>query len=321
MVETVVSRPPRASDRELLAEALARLEQTGELEYRGEYGAEITTFIPFAFWLKQQGLLAGRTLVTYRGMRPYYYFLDDEEYREKPDRRDWEPFESRIWPTNSSYTATRQPWHVMPDYRRRYGSEGLTFDRPVLFIQNKFTVEWGEGPINYLPLDFLARTIERATARFDVVYSRPRTLPPPAGFSSDHNSFCDYPDLSVVRRFPQVLILEDHCEQTGADYNLTKLQILAKTWRFIAVQGGGAHLLACFGDSVMALLHRRGEEDPHAYAAGPYKYLAETPPWLFVARDWKQLWRATGLVCDARHADGKFSFHLDQKDSFLELRM
>jgi hypothetical protein len=209
----------------------------------------------------------------------------------------------------------------MPDYRSRYRSEGLSFERPVLFVQNKFAVEWAEGPVNYLPLDLLRMILERALPKFDVVYSRPRVLPPRAGFTSDHNMFCDYPDFSLVRRFPGVLILEDHIEQSGADYNLTKLQILAKAHRFIAVQGGGAHLLACFGDSLMALLHRKGEEDPHAYAAGPYKYLAETPPLLFVARDRQQLWHAAGLVCDARQVEDKFSFYLSQRQSFRDLKM
>ena len=64
-------------DAALLAAALHRLKTTGAIEYTGEYGAELTTFLPFAFWLKTQGLLSGRRVVTYRGMRPYYYFLED----------------------------------------------------------------------------------------------------------------------------------------------------------------------------------------------------------------------------------------------------
>jgi hypothetical protein len=280
---TTLDDPAREQAR--LTSAIDRLQAAGEIEYTGEFGAEITTFIPFAFWLKTQGLLAGRRVVTYAGMAPYYYFLAPDEYREKPDTRRWQPTEARGWPTNSTYTATRRPWQVMPDYRARYGGQGLRFERPVLFIQNKFTVEWDIGPINYLPIWALKGLLHSAAGRFDIVYSRPGARPVSGGYASDANDHCEYPDLPVVRGFGDVLVLEDFCAERGAPYNLTKLEILAKSHVFAAVQGGGAHLLACFGNALMLLLHREGEEYPHAYASGPYKYLSTPAPVLMLARD------------------------------------
>jgi len=268
----------------MLDQALNRLKATGAIEYTGEFGAEITTFIPFAFWLKTQGLLSGRRVITYGGMRPYYYFLDDDEFHEKLGPRQYLPAEQRDWPTNSTYTATKQAWHVVPDYRSRYRSQGREFRRPVLFIQNKFCVEWGVGPLNFLSLVALKNLFSLAGHRFDVVYSRPRPLRKEAGYTIDHNADCDYPDIKLARESKDVLILEDLCAETGAPYNLTKLEILAKTRLFVAVQGGGAHLLACFGNSLLLLLHCDGPEYPHAYASGPYKYLATRPPVLLVAR-------------------------------------
>lgn len=293
-----------ATDRQLLDSAIAQLRETGVVEYSGEYGAEIATFIPFVFWLKTRGMLSGRRVLTYAGMRPYYYFLDNSEYAEKPGKRAWLPVEQRTWPNNSSYTSTRQDWHRIPDYRARYAGEGITFARPLLFIQNKFCVEWGEGPINYLPLKALEQLFALADERFDVVYSRPRALEGRVDYAGDDNSDCDYPDLVVARRFPSVLVLEDHVAANGLDYNLTKLQIAAKAHLFVAVQGGGAHLLACFGQSLLLLLHRVGDEYPHCYATGPYTYLADPPPLLLVARDTAPLMRGIELVADARQLDG-----------------
>jgi hypothetical protein len=284
------------TDQELLSGSLDRLQATGAIEYTGEYGAEITTFIPFAFWLKTQGLLSGRRVVTYRGMRPYYYFLDDDEFHEKPDRRQWFPFRQRDWPTNATSLATKQPWHVLPNYRSRYGSQGRTFERPVLFIQNKFAVEWDKGPINYLPLSLLKVLFSFAADRFDVVYSRPGIMPESADYTTDANGHCDYPDLALAKSFDNVLILEDLCADGRASYNLTKLEILAKSRVFVAVQGGGAHLLACFGGSVLLLLHREGDEYPHAYTSGPYTYLSTPPPVLLLARDHDQLAAGVNLV-------------------------
>ena len=54
--------------------SLDMLRQHSMLEYSGEFGAEKTTFLPFVARLKQEGHLKGRKIVTYDGMRPYYYF-------------------------------------------------------------------------------------------------------------------------------------------------------------------------------------------------------------------------------------------------------
>jgi hypothetical protein len=292
------------TDQDLLDQAIARLKATDVIEYTGEFGAEITTFIPFVFWLKAQGLLKGRRVVTYRGMRPFYYVLADDEYQEKVDLRQWLPVEERAWPTNSTYTATKQTWHIMPDYRERYRNGGRLFQRPVMFIQNKFAVEWHEGPVNYLPLNALEHLLNSAADRFDIVYSRPREFTRDLGFTKDDGFYCEYPDLPLVKRYSNVLVLEEFCDQTGVPYNLTKLEILAKAHFFVAVQGGGSHLLACFGNSLMLLLHNRGDEYPHAYAAGPYKYLSTPPPTLMLVQAFDQLVWGIDLLCSVQLQNG-----------------
>lgn len=294
-----------AADAVLLEQSLERLRQTGFIEYSGEFGCEITTFIPFVCWLKHEGLLAGRRVTSYAGMRPYYYFLDPGEFQEKPGARQWLPPEERGWPSASTYTATRERWHRMPDYRNHYRDHGPRFKRPVLFIQNKFTVEWQRGPLNYLPLDQLEELLANSAGRFDVVYSRPRRLRGETGYVEDQNDHCNYPDLPLVRRHG-VLVLEDLCERDGLDYNQAKLGILAQSRFFVAVQGGGAHLLACFGDSLMLLLHREGEEYPHAYRQGPYKYLSNPPPMLMLARNHVDFARGIEVFKGLRQENGGF---------------
>ena len=273
--------PLLSQDQDRLAASIALLKAQSKLEYRGEFGPEITTFIPFVAWLRQEGHLSGRRIVTHAGMRPYYFFLDESEFEGKIEPRKWLPVAERYWPSNSTYTATASPWHVYSNYRLHFKQKGRRFDRPVLFIQNKFTVEWDEGPVNYIPLSSLRRLLELTANKFDVVYSRPRERA--AGYSWDDGTACDYPDRAVIKQFAHVTDFEAECEATGGNYNQTKLEVLAKSHIFVAVQGGGAHLLACFGESLLLLLHNAGEEYPHAYRHGPYKYLSTPPPKLLVA--------------------------------------
>ena len=294
-VATSESSSASTRDEELFTAALSILKDRGFIEYDGEFGPEITTFVPFVAWLKQEGHLQGRRVITFGGMRPYYFFLADEEFETKPQRRIYRNETKRKWPTNTTHSATKQEWHRCPDYRAYYRDRGRAFDRPVLFIQNKFAVEWNAGPINYLPLFAIEQLFRISAGRFDVVYSRPREVLDGKGYARDHNRGCEYPDIEIAERY-NVPILEEMCLETGADYNTTKLEILAKSHLFVAAQGGGAHVLACFSNSLLLVLHREGREYPHAYAAGPYKYLSDPPPLLLVARDNDQLLQGLKVV-------------------------
>ena len=311
----------KLSDKTLLDGLLARLKSAGEIEYTGEYGPEITTFIPLVNWLEHEGLLDGRRVLTYRGMRPYYFFLSDDQFAPKDEPRLWVPPHDRLWPTNSTFTATRKPWHIPPDYRAFYGKKARTFSRPVLFIQNKFAVEWGIGPINFLPLDSLESILAVASDRFQIVFSRPRASRENSDYSNDHNDYCDYPDLNLVRRTPGALILEEVAAAEQRPYNEVKLEFLAGTHLFLAVQGGGAQILAAFGNSLLAILHRQGGEYPHAYRDGAYKYLSDSPPELLVARSNSQLCFVIEIIASAKIADGHVSSELATSRRYAKMRM
>ena len=295
------------------------LREQSKLEYTGEFGAEITTFIPFVAWLKQEGHLSGRRIVTYAGMRPYYFFLDEAEFEGKTEPRRWFPASERYWPSNATWTAVSSPWHVYPDYRQHFVRAGRHFHRPVLFIQNKFTVEWGEGPINYLPLNSLQRLLQLTANTFDVVYSRPRGRA--AGYSYDDNSTCDYPDRAMISQFAHVTDFEEACQSTSENYNQAKLEVLAKSHLFVAAQGGGAHLLACFGQSLLLVLHNVGPEYPHAYRHGPYKYLSSIPPLLLVAKDTEELNAAIEMVGNVRMQDSKLQLPASAGDVVKRLSL
>jgi len=290
-----------------------------QLEYTGEFGPEITTFIPFVAWLKQEGHLSGCRIVTYAGMRPYYFFLQDSEFTGKIEPRRWVPDAQRFWPSNSTYTATASPWHVYPDYRQHFRQAGRQFQRPVLFIQNKFTVEWGEGPVNYIPLKSLHRLLHLTADKFDVVYSRPRERA--AGYSADDNPPCDYPDHAITRQFTHVIDFEEDCRANARNYNQAKLEVLAKSHLFVAAQGGGAHLLACFGDSLLLLLHNAGEEYPHAYQHGPYKYLSAPPPRLLVAQDTDEFQSGVEVIGHAQIQDSKLLLPASAMDVVKKLSL
>ncbi|HVK79077.1 MAG TPA: hypothetical protein VM915_00560 [Verrucomicrobiae bacterium] len=297
------------SDEALLDALLKRLRATGVVEFSGEFGNEITTFIPLAHWLKREGHLNGRRVRTYQGMRPYYFFLDDDQLETKSAQRTPLTPLLRDWPSNRTYAATKRYWHAPPDFRAYYAGQARRFEKPILFVQNKFAAEWNFGPINFLPLGELRRLLKLTSDRFQIIYSRPGAIADLAGYSLDDNSFCHYPDLAVLKEFPEALILEEMVRDEGRPYNEVKLEVLAGAYAFFTVQGGSAHILSAFGESLLAILHRRGDEYPHAYARGPYKFLSPSPPEILVARTDAQLRHLVKMFAHVDVVDDKVAMN------------
>src|SRR5687768_15559583 len=105
----------REQDEQLVALALQHLEQQGSIEFVGEYRDELMKFVPFLAWLKANNHLVGRKVITYSGMRPYYFFLADEEYAEKQTDRQWQgPSKQFTWPGTRTATERPAPWPVYP---------------------------------------------------------------------------------------------------------------------------------------------------------------------------------------------------------------
>ncbi|MCW2282531.1 hypothetical protein M2323_000292 [Rhodoblastus acidophilus] len=280
------------------------------LEYSGEFGPELVLFLPFVHWLAREGLLEGRRIVTYRGMRCFYEDLACAELIEKPDARRYVPPDRRPdWlPVRNEHDFDgegRSSRHFCPDLRARFAAVplacGLDASRPLLIVHNKYVNEWGRGPVNHIPLptlDAIFRTLKHA---FVIVYIRHGMSPPEGGYVEDHNeTLPDLDDRGLLRRHPEVFAFDDlfaaHRGATGeADLNRFKAALLARCHRFISSQGGGAHQIALLSGSLFAVLHRLGAEEHWAYAQGYYTFHARVPPLLAACRGDAELLQAIAM--------------------------
>jgi hypothetical protein len=291
-----------------LAEA-ATLPET--LEHTGEFGPELVLFLPFVTWLAREGLLRNRRIVTYRGMRCFYDDLDCAELIEKPNARsyvlpqnrpDWLPVKNE----HNFDTRLASSRHLCPDLRARFRAMKLSSEigseaRPLLIIHNKYSNEWGEGPVNHIPIATLDLIFRMLKHEFTIVYIRHGMVPPEGGFVEDHNeTLPDFDDRGLLQRHPEVLgfdeLFANHRAATGVDdLNRFKAMLLARCHRFISSQGGGAHQIALLSGSLFVVLHRRGSEEQWAYFPGYYSFLAPVPPLLAICRNDDELIRAIPL--------------------------
>jgi len=281
------------------------------LEFEGEFGAEVNSFIPFVHWLHLAGLMGGRRVRTYAGMGPFYFFLGQEQIEETSrPRRFVSPARRPGWlPTRDDHASVRTAFEAFPDYRGHYrgGLLGAAAGRELLVVHNKFTPEWDGPPVNFLPLDLLADIFGGLGKRFQIVYLRPGLRGTPPGYSADHQPDLAYGDAALLDRFPEVEAFDDIAEALSGtmSYNEAKLRLYAETRRHITVQGGNAHLLSLFSGGLVAIYHRAGQELRHAYARGHFAYAASPPPSWLICRDPGDLRQCLPLFASAEMVDGQ----------------
>jgi hypothetical protein len=242
------------------------------IEYTGEFGTEIVTFLPFIYNLYLNGLLENRKVSTYLGMKSYYYFLSRRKLIERTENRFWVPPGERWWPSSNEHQRVPISGEQYPNFERAKANKAL------LYIQNKYCMEWGGGPINFLSLDVLQQIFEKTKGKCNIVYTRQGILSNDSklGISIDRNTEVDFGDLALCEKYPHVRVLEKRGIADFRSYNSRKLFWINRAFLLIGVQGGSNFPWAYFNKEAM-ILHKRGRETEFSYEFGFYRYLSNPP--------------------------------------------
>jgi hypothetical protein len=242
------------------------------IKYEGEFGTEIVTFLPFVYNLYIHGLLKNRRVSTYSGMKPYYYFLKGRKLIERPDKRFWVPSGERWWPSSNEHNRTPIRGELYPNFDIKRDNN------KILFLQNKYCLEWDEGPINFLGIDVLRRIFEKTKGNCNVVYARQGILSNDSnlGISIDHNTELEFDDLDLCERYSHVKVLEKRKFLDFRSYNARKLFWINRATLLAGVQGGSSYPWAYFTKDAL-ILHKRGGETEFSYQKGFFNYLSNPP--------------------------------------------
>jgi hypothetical protein len=223
------------------------------LEYTGEYGIEVATFVPFIHYLKQSGVPSLK-VITYKGMAPYYYFLEDYElgfkdqcrYWIAPDFRMFLPPHLRNDDKLFKESSHSHPPSMMspPNFYEKYVKYPRLFqdDKPIFVIQNKYNSEWGGPPRNFFDLDDLVEIIENLKKRFTIVYIRSNDIRMNE-YSHDDNEEMSIQlfdkELIHERYRNDVLLYEDLLRQyVNYDFNTLKCILLSQATYTLSTIGG-----------------------------------------------------------------------------------
>ncbi len=208
--------------------------------------------------------------------------------------------EPDYWPTRNDHLSTRTAFEMFPDYRSRYRNSVFVADKPLLVVHNKFTDEWGLGPVNFFSPAMLEVIFERLQDRFTIVYTRPGIKLEQRGYSRDHQPDQRLEDMAVLTRYRSVLLFEDFVSVMAHEksYNELKLMLYANTYFHLTVQGGNAHMTSLFGGSLVGILHRLGREIEHSYRQGHFQYASNIAPLYLIARSDEMFRQAIEVMRD-----------------------
>ena len=282
-------------------------ELPARLEWTGEFGSELVLFRPFCRWLSDSGFLEDREICTYQGMRCFYERFNCKNIIEKNEIRRYIPPHRRpAWlPIKNEHDFDgigKSSFHCYGDLRNEYLDYFLDTrwnidKKPILVVHNKYNYEWGHEPVNFISTDSLNTIFSRLKSRYTIVYIRHKERDEKWGFSNDANRMKELEDTNILVEHPEVYGFQELYQRTLSygcwmDMNTFKNILFSRCYAFITSQGGGAHHIAMFSNSLIAVLHRKGLETRWAYFDGYYQFMAPIPPTLMVCHNEMELVRA-----------------------------
>jgi hypothetical protein len=147
---------------------------------------------------------------------------------------------------------------VAPDYKSYYSpTSPFTFDKPVMVVNNKFIIEWGQPPVNFLNIDALRGICETFKDVYDIVYIRSNTNE--RGYWNDAQPSKPFNDYEVLRNEygNDITFMNDmFTDFTNLDYNTLQIYIHSLAVKFISVAGGNAVISSYFGGE--NIIYRNG---------------------------------------------------------------
>ena len=225
-----------------------------------EFGYELQLYIPYAYYLHIHNRL--EKTISSKFTRELYYFSDNHE--EKYTVRTYEYPDQRL-PNKDLHTENFQfiSW-IPPPYKQIFKNTTFIYEKPLLVIHNKFNIEWGENPINYLDIPTLENIFLNCNDKYKIVYIRPSS-----------NLIID--DNSDIQQLNESEILKKYSITSGEtlfhehknicnNFNHFQLMLYANCEHFISVQGGSSYLCSFFGGKNIIYV-KKGKE----LLSGAYK--------------------------------------------------
>jgi len=263
------------------------------IKNNAEFGVELALAVPYAYWLHKNNKL--NTVITSKGMKPFYYFCSDVREEFKFRTIDNAAAGLNDLPNNwiHGINPLEEPgvldyskW-TPPPYKKYYKNDEIHFKKPMIFISNKFNLEHGEEPMGYFDISCLHEMFSYLTDKgYSVIYKRVTNKE--SHFTIDQNEMnsinMGYQDISanvegvglmtdydLTKYFDDVYLFDDVVKQYNHyTYNEVQLKVMANSIGFITVCGGNSILSSFFDGTVISYVHKGKELRPNYFGQNSY---------------------------------------------------
>jgi hypothetical protein len=175
---------------------------------------------------------------------------------------------------------------ICPPFKEYYQNDEYKFDKPVVFITNKYNMEHNEIPLGYFNIPCLYEMFDYFKEKgYTVIYKRATNKE--KEFTIDQNEYNSLQlgyhdikanvegigvitDFELCKYFDNVILIDDLVKESKYNYNETQLKIMANCSRFVTVCGGNSILSSLFGGTVLSYIHKGKELRPNYF--GPNSY-------------------------------------------------
>lgn len=252
-----------------------------DLHLRPEFAYELVLGVPYAKWLNDRGRLG--VVYTCKDMKPYYYFANrvQEVYTERTINNSISGIQDlpNNWIHHNAMAVFGKDYGDMtpveklkadgvldyskwtpPDYASHYGMKDLKsdklFTKPIIIINNQYSIERGLRPTRYYDIECLYIMIEMLKEKYHIIYSRPQNTE----FSVDENESNSLgmvldadveglgiiSDYELISKYPGDVYTFDKLHgMTDYSYNEFQLRLYARAHGFIGLVSG-VGTLSCF---------------------------------------------------------------------------
>lgn len=233
-----------------------------------EFGYELIQCVPHAYYRHLQGEEV--VVLTSTNMQEWYYFLPKSNVYTKYKSREftypdgtelndihWDNFNPQMW-EGPNYTDHYKDFDLD---LLGFGDKKFIFDKPLMFISNKYTKEWLNPPINFLNLELLDKLFTRFKDSYTILYNRPRPQNVPQDRAQEHFEFDDW--NLIKSKHKEVIDLNDYSKD-----NFNRLQVIlaSRTKKFISVQGGTSIISSMFGGENVIFARKGTELTKNSYS-------------------------------------------------------
>jgi hypothetical protein len=246
------------------------------LFYFGEFGPEMVLCLPYAYWLHNNGLLGSTKSCL--DTRCFYYFnsrhIEVNRYRTIDTNVSGNKELPNEWEHNISGFCYKY-WTPPPLKEQYIKNNEIEFSKEVVIISNKYNIEWGKEPINYINFETLSILLDMLSKKYTVIYRRP-TLNMCVGDQNELSGQFHVLDKSgkvtdydLCKSYNNVYTFQDLMNMYPYfSFNMFQCKVFSLCDKFITVQGGNSHFIGYFAKMNLNLI-KKGREMRPGYFTSP----------------------------------------------------